>query len=147
MEVTDGDGGKVVTKDDGGKVHGKIEVSAKVSWGDADMTSEDGDKTKLVSGQKRMKAFSQVVQGREEDRKRAGSNLSSEDVAQGFSGSSLACSSCVSYEIVAKALALRISPYMNMICRSEQKGFIKGRHLLEAIVSLWEGLEWAKESQ
>lgn len=36
---------------------------------------------------------------------------------------------------------------MDQFCKKEKKGFIKGKYIMEAIVSLWEGLEWAKKSQ
>ena len=53
----------------------------------------------------------------------------------------------VSYKIIAKALAIRISPILDMVCRKEHKRFIKGRHLLEAINALWETLEMGEETK
>ncbi|MCO5576704.1 hypothetical protein L7F22_030519 [Adiantum nelumboides] len=47
------------------------------------------------------------------------------------------------YKFFAKAIALRITPVlMNWIC--EQKGFIKGRCIIEAVISMWEGIGLAE---
>ena len=50
------------------------------------------------------------------------------------------------YKILSKSLALRITTYMDQWIRKEQKGFIKGRFILDAFISLWEGIEFAKSS-
>lgn len=51
------------------------------------------------------------------------------------------------YKIYAKALANRMVNHLKIWVKEEQKGFIKGRFILEAIISLWEGLEYAQESK
>ena len=52
----------------------------------------------------------------------------------------------VSYKILAKALASRLVNILpNFIC-STQTGFIKGRYILENLVTSWESMEWAKSS-
>lgn len=51
------------------------------------------------------------------------------------------------YKIYAKALAARFSSSLNLWLHKEQKGFIKGRQLLEAILALWEGMEHAEDSK
>ena len=48
------------------------------------------------------------------------------------------------YKIFAKALAFRLSDHLNQWIRKEQKGFVKGRYILDAIVALWEGVEHAE---
>lgn len=50
------------------------------------------------------------------------------------------------YKFFSLALGRRLSPLMNDIILKEQKGFIKGRYILDAIISLWEGFEHAEES-
>ena len=45
------------------------------------------------------------------------------------------------YKIFALVLAKRISPHLDDLILKEQKGFIKGRFILDAIISLWEGME------
>ncbi|KAH7415806.1 hypothetical protein KP509_14G061700 [Ceratopteris richardii] len=50
------------------------------------------------------------------------------------------------YKIFAATLARRLSPLMNKLILPEQKGFIKGRFILDAIISLWEGMDFAKDS-
>ena len=47
------------------------------------------------------------------------------------------------YKILALALSRRISPILDNFILSEQKGFIKGRYILDAITSLWEGADYA----
>ncbi|MCO5572277.1 hypothetical protein L7F22_026030 [Adiantum nelumboides] len=49
------------------------------------------------------------------------------------------------YKIFAKALALRLKDHMSKWIRQEQKGFIKGRFILDNIVTLWEAMEYAEE--
>ncbi|MCO5567330.1 hypothetical protein L7F22_021020 [Adiantum nelumboides] len=50
------------------------------------------------------------------------------------------------YKIFAKAIALRISPALTKWLSSEQKGFIKGQRIMEAVIAMWEGIEYAEES-
>ena len=50
------------------------------------------------------------------------------------------------YKIYAKALALRLRDHMKVWFQQEQKGFIKGRFILDNIVTLWEAKEYAEES-
>lgn len=49
------------------------------------------------------------------------------------------------YKILALALSRRISPILDSVILSKQKGFIKGRYILDAITSLWEGADFALE--
>ena len=49
------------------------------------------------------------------------------------------------YKIYAKAIALRLSNHMKEWINKEQKGFIKGRYILDAIIAIWEGMELAEE--
>ncbi|MCO5609666.1 hypothetical protein L7F22_063896 [Adiantum nelumboides] len=48
------------------------------------------------------------------------------------------------YKIFAKAIALRIAPALSAWLCAEQKGFIKGRRIMEAVISMWEGIEHAE---
>lgn len=50
------------------------------------------------------------------------------------------------YKVFALSLARRISPLMNSIILKEQKGFIKNRFILDAIITLWEAMEYAQDS-
>lgn len=50
------------------------------------------------------------------------------------------------YKIIAKALARRLTLHMDSWISKEQKGFIKGRFILDAIIALWEGFEYAEKS-
>ena len=43
------------------------------------------------------------------------------------------------YKIYAKAIALRLCNHM--------KGFIKGRYILDAIIAIWEGMNFAEETK
>ena len=52
----------------------------------------------------------------------------------------------IAYKIYAKALALRLTDHLKDWIRHEQKGFIKGSYILDAIIALWEGAEYEKES-
>lgn len=45
-----------------------------------------------------------------------------------------------------KDLTLRLFEHLHKWVRNEQKGFIKGRYILDAIIGLWEGIEYAEES-
>lgn len=49
------------------------------------------------------------------------------------------------YKIFALVLTKRITHLLHSILLSEQKGFIKGRFILDAIISLWEGINLAQE--
>lgn len=49
------------------------------------------------------------------------------------------------YKVFAFPLASRISPIMNNIILKEQKGFIKNRFILDAIITLWEAIEYAQD--
>ncbi|MCO5563516.1 hypothetical protein L7F22_017160 [Adiantum nelumboides] len=51
------------------------------------------------------------------------------------------------YKIFAKVVANRITHVLMKWISSEQKGFIKGRNLIEAVISLWEGIEYAQDSK
>ena len=50
------------------------------------------------------------------------------------------------YKIFAKALALRLTNHLDRWVNPVQKGFIKGRYILDAIIALWEGIEYATET-
>lgn len=41
------------------------------------------------------------------------------------------------YKVFALSLVKRLSPIMHQIILPEQKGFIKGRFILDAIITLW----------
>ena len=51
------------------------------------------------------------------------------------------------YKIYAKAIALRLTNHMREWINKEQKGFIKGRFTLDAIITIWEGMDFADETQ
>ena len=53
----------------------------------------------------------------------------------------------IAYKIYAKALALRLTNHMKDWINKEQKGFIKGRFILDAIITIWEGMDFAEESK
>ncbi|GLJ49275.1 hypothetical protein SUGI_1041170 [Cryptomeria japonica] len=53
----------------------------------------------------------------------------------------------VSYKILAKILALRLQDILPKIISSTQTGFIKGRYILENVITSWEAMNWAKLSQ
>lgn len=50
------------------------------------------------------------------------------------------------YKVFALSLTRRISPLMNDFILPEQKDFIKGRFILDAIITLWEVLEDSQNS-
>lgn len=54
---------------------------------------------------------------------------------------------CTAYKIYAKVISNRLSSMLTSWIRREQKGFIKGRYILEAIITLWEGVEFAEETK
>ena len=45
------------------------------------------------------------------------------------------------YKIYAKSIALRLCNHMKDWINKEQKGFIKGRYIPDAITAIWEGME------
>ena len=51
------------------------------------------------------------------------------------------------YKIFALAIAKRISPHLDSLLLKEQKGFIKGRYILDVIIAMWEGIEYVDELQ
>ena len=53
----------------------------------------------------------------------------------------------VSYKIIAKALSLKIRHLLPQIIRPKQTGFIKSRYILDNIIAMWEGMEWARHSK
>ena len=50
----------------------------------------------------------------------------------------------VSYKILAKVLALRLVHILPKFVSSTQTGFIKGRYILENLITAWEAMDWAK---
>lgn len=52
----------------------------------------------------------------------------------------------VSYKILAKVLAHRLVDILPRFICSTQTGFIKGRCILENLITSWEAMEWAKVS-
>ena len=53
----------------------------------------------------------------------------------------------VSYKVIAKALALKIQHLFPLIVHPEKTGFIKSRYILNNIIVVWEGMEWAPKSK
>ena len=53
----------------------------------------------------------------------------------------------VSYEIISKALALKIQHMFPLIVHPKKTGFIKSRYILNNIIVVWEGMEWASKSK
>lgn len=51
------------------------------------------------------------------------------------------------YKVFALVYARRISPHLDALILKEQKGFIKGRFILDAIIAIWEGMELVTEEQ
>ena len=49
------------------------------------------------------------------------------------------------YKVFALCLSKRLSPMMDSIILKSQKGFIKGRFILDTILNLWEGCEYAND--
>ena len=47
------------------------------------------------------------------------------------------------YKVFTFSLARRLSPHLHYCILLEQKGFIKGRFILDSIITLWETLELA----
>jgi hypothetical protein len=52
----------------------------------------------------------------------------------------------VSYKILAKILTNRIENILPKIRNPTQTGFVKGRYILENLITCWETLEWARSS-
>ena len=52
----------------------------------------------------------------------------------------------VSYKIIAKALALKLHPLLPLIVRPEQTSFVQGRYILDNVIAVWEGMQWAQSS-
>ena len=52
----------------------------------------------------------------------------------------------LSYKIIAKLLARRIADITKNIVSVTQTGFIRGRYILENLITSWEAMNWAKES-
>ena len=52
----------------------------------------------------------------------------------------------LSYKLIAKFLARRIIDITKKIVFVTQTRFIKGRYILENIITSWEAMNWAKES-
>lgn len=52
----------------------------------------------------------------------------------------------VSYKILAKALATRLEKILRKFICSTQTRFIKGRYILENLVTSWESMVWARTS-
>ena len=50
----------------------------------------------------------------------------------------------VSYKILAKIMALRLVNILPKFVNSTQTGFIKGRYILENLITSWEAMEWSK---
>ena len=50
----------------------------------------------------------------------------------------------VSYKILVKVLALRLVHILPKFVNSSQTGFIKGRYILENLITAWEAMDWAK---
>lgn len=50
----------------------------------------------------------------------------------------------VSYKILAKILALRLVHILPKFVSATQTSFIKGRYILENLITSWEAMEWAK---
>ena len=50
----------------------------------------------------------------------------------------------MSYKILAKIMALRLVNSLPKFVNSTQNGFIKGRYILENLITSWEAMEWSK---
>lgn len=53
----------------------------------------------------------------------------------------------IAYKIYAKAMALRLGNHLSQWVKKEHKGFVKERYILDAIIALWEGVEFAEETK
>jgi hypothetical protein len=52
----------------------------------------------------------------------------------------------VSYKILAKVMALRLVNLLPKFVNSTQTGFIKGRYILENLITSWEAMDWSRYS-
>lgn len=52
----------------------------------------------------------------------------------------------VSYKVLAKILASRLSSILPKIINPTQTRFVKGRYILENLITCWETMEWARSS-
>jgi hypothetical protein len=50
----------------------------------------------------------------------------------------------VSYKIIAKDLALQLCYILPQIIKLEKMGFIRGKYILNNVVVVFKGMEWAK---
>ena len=53
----------------------------------------------------------------------------------------------ISYKIIAKAISLKIHHLLPLIVWPEKTGFIKSKYILDKIIAVWEGMEWACKSK
>ena len=53
----------------------------------------------------------------------------------------------VSYKIIANDLSLKIHHLLPQIICLEQMGLIKSCYILDNIIVVWEGMEWARHSK
>ena len=51
------------------------------------------------------------------------------------------------YKIFGKILSMRLAHRLKKWICVEQKGFVQGRYILDAIIIIWEGVEYAAESE
>lgn len=52
----------------------------------------------------------------------------------------------VAYKIIAKTMSFRLQPLMRKLVHEEQAGFIKGRYIMDNVLAVWAGLEYAQHS-
>lgn len=50
----------------------------------------------------------------------------------------------VSYKILSKAMAIRMEKILPKIISPTQTGFVRGRYILENLITCWESMNWAK---
>lgn len=53
----------------------------------------------------------------------------------------------ISYKVLAKVIATRLVEILPKFINNTQTNFIKGRYILENLITSWEALEWAKNSK
>ena len=53
----------------------------------------------------------------------------------------------VSYKIIAKAFSFKIWHLLPLIVRPKKTGFVKSRYILDNIIDVCEGMEWACKSK
>ena len=51
------------------------------------------------------------------------------------------------YKVFALAFDRKISPSLDLIILKEQKGFIKSKYILDAIITLWESCDYELEEE